>query len=603
MEFESFEQCAAEEQYTTAASEKKRLHPAVFAAVGILCAAVIAIGAIFGVPAVRYHSAVVDLAQGEFARANKTFKALGDYKDAQDQLRETEKGFVYLEADALLQQGQYEKALAIFETLGDFYDTPERIREVTYLLAVKRMGEEDWKTAQDFLARIEDYRDAAALLEQIANEQSYKQAWAYMVTEKYETAEEKYRELGDFRDAAEKAEECRRLGEAKKAYEEGSWQYKDGKWLAAYRTLSAIRDMDYEDTGEILEEISSVAEEKTRHYAERGDRGKMLAFLQLAEEIDREKGAALRQELAPVETFEKDMSYYLFDLKEKRSCSPDTQAEEYLAVLLYMITYGKTTLTLMSNSKLDKDTALEQVFTAENILSEIMPGYGSVYNFGVTVWENGVELELDYDKEISEHQRNLHIATYKSFCEESLKALTETGLISSSMSFRKRAEIISEWIGFYLTYDLTLEIHDAGVAVEEAKGVCESYAVLYHRMCNLAGIPTYGQTGNAGERHIWLVHVDEEGKIFYADPTWADPWDIDFSREEERPTVEDFAEQYLERCMIGAVAEHRYANYTDGAGQNTKRYFWSGTLWSTHRADRPAEDIIAVHQKLLGKTA
>ena len=55
--------------------------------------------------------------------------------------------------------------------------------------------------------------------------------------------------------------------------------------------------------------------------------------------------------------------------------------------------------------------------------------------------------------------------------------------------------------------------------------------------------------------------------------------------------------------MIGAVTEHRYSNNVDGAGQSVKRYLWSGLLWSTHEADRPAEEIIAVHQRLLGKTA
>jgi len=67
--------------------------------------------------------------------------------------------------------------------------------------------------------------------------------------------------------------------------------------------------------------------------------------------------------------------------------------------------------------------------------------------------------------------------------------------------------------------------------------------------------------------------------------------------------VADFAQQYLERCMINAVAEYRYPTYSDGAGQRSNMYLWSKTLWSTHHNERTAEEIIAVHQKLLGKAA
>lgn len=587
---------------------RKKHRGTALAAVIVVCAVIAAV-VILRSPAVCYGFAEAKLQRGDYAGARQAFEALGDYKDAAKMAGEAEKGFRYLDAQSLLDQGKYSDALELYDMLGNFAQTRNKIRETKYLWAQDLIGQGEREEAKELLSGIGPYRDAAELVVQLDNELRYEWAEANMVTEKYETAEETFRLLGNFRDAAEKAAECRRLGEAKAAYTEGYRQYKDGKWLAAYRTLSPIRDVEYEDTVTILEEIESVAEEWARHYAAQGDHSKMLAFLQLAEEIDPEAGAVLRLELmGEAETFQKDQSYYLFDLAMPQYCTMETQAGDITEALLHMIVYGKTKHTILCQSTLDQKAMQDRVFEGESLLCEIVPGYGSIYQTYTSVWPNGVELDLDHDQSYSEHQRNVHMADYKKFCEESLQELTKLGLLHSSMSYRQKAEVINNWVGFYLTYDKSLNIHDAGVAVVEAEGVCESYAGLYHRMCNLAGIPTYGQTGMAGSgagaaMHIWLFHVDERGLIFYADPTWADPWDINFSREEEKPTVADFAEQYLERCMMGAVLEYRYSNYSDGAGVRSNTYLWSSVLWSTHHNERTAEEIIAVHQKLLGKAA
>lgn len=586
------------------AAEKKTPHPGWIAGMVLSVALIAAV--VWNMPFVRYHCAGIILERGDYAEARQIFASLGGYKDSAKQVEEAEKGFLYLDAQALLDQGKYSEALAVYETLGNFSKTRDKIRETKYLLAVERIGEEDWKTAQELLSQIGPYRDTAALLEQLDSELRYKQAWAYMVTEQYENACEEFRMLGGFKDAAEKAEECRRLHEAKTAYDEGKQQYDDGKWLSAYRTLSAIREMDYRDTLTLLEEISAVAEERLRHYAQLGDYGKTLAFLQLMEEIDAGAVEGMRQALAPAETFEKDQSYYLFDLERATFCTMDTPPETIAETILYMLLHGQTDHTILCQSKLDQDEMQERAFDGEDLFCEILPDYGSIYQVYFSVWPNGIELDLDCKQEYSVYEQEQHKAECRAFCEQSLQALTESGLLNSTMSRRQKAEIINNWVGFYLTYDTSLKIHDAGVAVAEAEGVCEAFAGLYHRMCNLAGIPTYGQVGVAGSgtitgMHIWLFHVDEEGNIFYADPTWADPWDLDFTGEQERPTVADFAEKYLERCMMGGVMEYRYPNYRDGAGQKERMYLWSGSLWSTHKAERSTEEIMAAHRLLTGQ--
>lgn len=572
----------------------------------ILIAGVVVAGVVIGAVVLRsqparYSFAEAMLERGEYADALAAFEALGDYKDAAKQMEEAEKGLAYLDAGTLLEQGKYREALALYGSIDGFGDVQDKIVEAKYLLAVELTEQDERKEACELFAEIGDYRDAAALLQKL---KQYDQALVYMSLAIYEDAVEEFRALGNFRDAAEKAAECERLAALKATYEDGVWQFRNGKWLDAYRTLSSICEEEYEDTLTILDEISTVAEERVWHYAEQGERGKMLAFLRLMEEIDETAGGALRQELAPEETIEEDWSYFQFDPKCLTACSPDTQGEEYASTLLYMILNGETELTLLSDARLDKAGTLGEFYRGQNILGDITPGYGQVYNVVVNVQEYSMEIRLRYRDEYSEQRFGQIIETFETFCEGSLRELVAEGLLSASMSRRQKAELISEWVGFYLTYDRMKDIRLAGVAVEEAKGVCSAYASLYHRMCNLAGVPTYGQTGIAYDpvsygAHIWLIHVDEAGDIFYADPTWADPWDIDFSKEEERPTVAQFADSYLERCLEDGVREYRFPS---GAQQGDTRHFWAKTLWISHEANREAEDIIATHQKFQGKT-
>lgn len=532
----------------------------------VAAAAVIITAVILRSPPVRYSAAEAMLRQEEYAEALQAFEALGDYRDAALKAEEAESALRYLDAKTLMEQDQWDDARAILDTLGS-------------------------------------YRDTETLLKQM---QQYDQAMVYMSLALYEDAAEEFRALGDFRNAGQQAEECDRLAAVKMTYEDGVWEYRNGKWLDAYRTLSSVREEAYGETLSILDEIAAAAEELIPLYAEQGERGKLLAFLRLMDEIDAARGAALRQELAPAETIEEDWSYFQFDPVCLTSCSPDTDGDAYAATMLYMILNGETEHTLVSDSPLDKAETLGNFYLGQNILGDVIPGYGLVYKMKAAVQENSVRITMEYREEYSEEEFGQIVETFETFCEDSLRELAATGLISASMTRRQKAELISEWIGFYLTYDKMTEIYLAGVAVENAKGVCSAYASLYHRICNLAGVPTYGQGGMAYDPvsygpHIWLIHVDEAGDIFYADPTWADPWDLDFSKDEEKPTVEQFAQRYLERCMEDAVRKYKNPSAADTKDQ---RYFWSKNLWfNTHEAGRQAEEVIASHRYLQGETS
>ena len=481
--------------------------------------------------------------------------------------------------------------------------------EAKYLTALELLEQGEREEAIALLREIRGYQDSGEVLSQIVCSDLYERGMESMAQEDYESARCSFQSAGDYQDAREKAEECRVLAILESAYKEGTKLYKNNQWGAAYLKLQTIREAGYKDANEIMDSIESDATEYARAYAERNEMGKAVAFLRVVEEIDPAQGEALREELIGENVFVPDNSFYIFDTTHITRFTENTPTEEFASVMIYMLLFGKLEFALMSNKPVDADLLTERAFHGSELAQELLPGYGSIYNPSVLVGANYVNYYLNYEQTYSEHQRTVHLKTFKTFCEESVRKLTEMGLLTESMNRRQKTEVIINWVGYFLTYDKSLTIHDVGVAIEEKRGVCEAFAALYNRMCNLAGIPTYGQVGSVPSggtmgRHIWSFHLDEDGKIFYADATWADLWDIDFGAEgKEEPTVERFAEEYLALCMKKAIAEQ--SGYGTAHLQNStlEAYRCSNKLWSTHKADRDAEDIIAYHAKITGGAA
>ena len=476
-------------------------------------------------------------------------------------------------------------------------------REKAYRTAVALLEQGELGEAGALLEQLGDYRDSGTLLQNIPYDSQYARAMENFANEDYLAAAADFRTLGNYKDAREKLSECRALFLAKAAYTEGMDRYKDGEWADAYRVLTPFCDAGYRDTAELLSKIRTNSENYLRHYAKNGDSRRALAFLMLLDEIDPDAGSALREEFFPAAAFEPDQSFFYLDTAHKTSFTANTPEEEFASVVLYMMLHGQMGLSMMSNKPVTRSTLEAKAFRGANLAQEMLPGYGSVYNPSVIIGDNYVRYTLTHEQELSEHQRTMNIKTFKAFCEDSVRQLTEMGLLTDAMTRREKADVIINWVGFYLTYDQSLTIHDVGIAIEQKRGVCESFAALYNRMCNLAGIPTYGQIGHVqGVGHIWSFHIDENGEIFYADSTWADPWKIDFGGDaQEEPTIELFARRYLAQYLRSALTEQ----YGYGSGKlpttETTRYCCSDTLWLSHVAERSAAQIIAYHDKITGK--
>lgn len=567
--------------------------------IGIV-AAVMSLTAVIAVlvmrsPFARYRMAEASLMRGEFAEAREAFRALGDYQNAAHYI-------TYLDALVFAQQGNDRKALELYKSIAEFCDVDKEIAEISCRIASQLSQAGKLQEACELLTGLSNSSEAAQLLEQLL-QQRYEKAAHYMEIGLFDTAAEEFLALGDFRDCDQLAEECRRLSTVNTVYEDGWRMYAQGQWLNAYRTLSGIRAENYKDTQQMLEEMAATAEEMVYYYAEQNERVQLLAALRLMDESDPEASAALRQELVPEEHFTADRSYYEHDLAVLSSCTPDTTVREYAATLLYMALNGETERTLVSTGgELDKAGTLGNCFTAVNYIYSILPEYRLLYDFDFAMQgKSSVTITQSYrERFFPQESADYYIEVKENFSEEALRQLTEAGLLGKSMSYRQRAEVIAAWLSFYLIYDDALEIFIPGVAIESATGVCSAYALLYHHMCNLAGVPTYTQNGDAGESHVWVIHTDETGKIYYTDPTWADAWELDFTEDTEKPTVAQFVEQYLENTLTDSVRVYKLHGVGD-SDTISKEYVWAAYLWGSHTANYKAADIIDMYRNTTGK--
>ncbi len=545
---------------------------------------------------VNYQYAEALAAEGKYTDSLDIYRMLGDYRDAAERITDVN----YQYAVALLEEGQHEDARSIFDKLGDYRNSKEMVSEATYRIACEFSVAEDWYAALHELEKISGYRDVDELIVQAELEIEYKRALLQMEAGRYKTAAEGFRALGDFRDAKQKIDECLHLAEVDKIYTSAMGMYRQLKWGEAYREFSKIVGENYKNADQTLKAIRDRSEGYVREYANSDEQAIAVVFLRVLEEIDEQLAAQLREELLPNETMQLDYSYYDIDPPKATSFSSKTSVEDLATIMLYMSRNFKTELTLYSQEYTNSDTMEQRIQNAFYLATEIDPGMMSVYNWGHSCDSNQITIYLNYGSNRTVSQRRKSIEIYEEFCEDSLQSLIEAGLIRSSMSRKERARIICDWVAFYLDYDTNVEIYDAGIAVQGGRGVCLAQTAVYNRMCNLAGIPTYGQIGQGDENyHIWSIHLDENGNIFYVDSTTMD--NSYLGEEVEERSMEAFIEMTRERMKKRAVAVEEG---TIDVGLNWHKimydaYFWEKKYHGNYSYDRTAEEIIAFHQKLM----
>lgn len=118
---------AAAAEEARAAKLRKKAALLLLAGVAVVIAILLVVFQVI-IPSVRYRSAEKLLAAGDYTGAAEAFGALGNYKDAKEQV-------CYMRAEALLETKDYTGAIEAFEALGDYKDAKEQIAAVRDVLA------------------------------------------------------------------------------------------------------------------------------------------------------------------------------------------------------------------------------------------------------------------------------------------------------------------------------------------------------------------------------------------------------------------------------------------------------------------------------------
>ena len=147
-----------------AAEEARRKRNKIIAVIAVIAVVVIAaIAKLVIIPSVQYKTAVEMEQNGQYDEAIAAFTALGEYKDAAMQVKETQ----YAKGEAMLMAGDYDGAIAAYQAAGDYSDAATKVKEAQYQKGESLLAEQDSEAAAQAFASAVGYRDAIKRIYQI----------------------------------------------------------------------------------------------------------------------------------------------------------------------------------------------------------------------------------------------------------------------------------------------------------------------------------------------------------------------------------------------------------------------------------------------------
>ena len=479
-----------------------------------------------------------------------------------------------------------------------------------YEYARQALVQERYDTAAVWFERLGDFRDSAALCGEAKRGLLYTQANALMDSGDYAAAAEIYQTLEAYRDSDALLLQAKHMLRVVEKYEAVETSFLDRGYLFALRDLRKIEDEPYPPISELKGKLLDAVYERMM---EQWYGGSVLAArrqLKLLEEEGYPAVEGLRDRLREELRMEPDTGYYDAPGPQHTTVfNAATTEREYAAVFEYMAINNVGSLTLRANGRSASFSAINwRLCRGYDLLAQHLPELAYVYegnwcmtlDAGQTVQRIDLTLtptEVGSLKEAAEH------APYvRSYCEKVPRALNEELLLTNTMSHREKAYVILNWVDRYLDYDDDKAIHDAFTAIREERGVCTCYTALYNCLCNLAGIPTLGQIGDARGNHIWSVQLDEDGKTFYTDATWADnSWEV--SRGTSVDDLADYVDRFLDYLPPHLQGISRAEAETDPLCFLPVSHFWQETLWDSHTVTEEAPDFSFFTQKTAQKSA
>ena len=200
----------------------------------------------FGLPYIKYQSAMTDMEMYRYDDASRKFLELGNFLDSSDLYMKA----VYGEAFSLSNSDDHEKAAELFENLGNYSDAQQKALDERFKAAEKKYKDGDYLEAAKLFHALGDYPDAAQGEKQSLS-RIYREAQGNLVantTENLELAYEQLIYLGNYKKSPELLNKCIYL--LGNAYY-NKCQY--GKALEKYRSVP-----DYPDAKTRLENIKTL---------------------------------------------------------------------------------------------------------------------------------------------------------------------------------------------------------------------------------------------------------------------------------------------------------------------------------------------------------
>ena len=116
------------------------------------------------IPPIKYNEAVSIYNDGNYSEAVAKFKELGDYKDSQQYIVNSETEIKYIEATTLYNNGNYLEAITKFKELGDYKDSQQYIvnseTEIKYIEATTLYNNGNYLEAITKFKELGDYKDS-----------------------------------------------------------------------------------------------------------------------------------------------------------------------------------------------------------------------------------------------------------------------------------------------------------------------------------------------------------------------------------------------------------------------------------------------------------
>lgn len=555
----------------------------------------------------KYAQAQELFDSGAYRDAAELYASLGSFRDSADMAREAGRAASYYEGLELLDAGDMEGALRAFEDAEDYLDAAglaaDTSNAIMYARALELAQSGDYEEARRILLDLGDYSDAADMAEEIELYSRYMAAVDLMEGGDYSGAEDMFDSLDGYRDSAELAEYSREMPRILQDYalaESYSAQNTYEGLCRAGELLYGIWEYGYGDTEIFMSDIDLKVMAPINESLEAGDLQSARTMLKTVQGYAPNYGEYLWDSVVRRESF--DYAYYddvLMDYPHMTSFTADTPAIEYVKVYIYMYLNGIGTLEMEPAPGAEVPQSYGDDFLRgmidtywpliDSVMGETCGAYGHMINWW---YRDGRTTKIQFNiipenSGYTEEDLKRHLEEYDDFCRRSLEVMTENLMIGTSMSYRQRAEVIYDWVIYWLTYDQSLETHDPGLAVETRIGVCECYTALYNRMCCYAGVPTFAQNGVTGEyigqddpeeTHIWSIQLDEQGNIFYTDSTWADSFEAGFRNDSLASTVLDF-----DGIRQGTGSNAEEVRLWAANSDFRAKYFWKSSLFSDHQ--------------------